>query len=230
MKEAVFIRRVTRFTCEVQLEGKTVPVHLANTGRLLFLREGETCLLRPAASPARRTAWDLYAAMDRGVPVCVDSIEPNRAAYLVLEKELAASHPGAVLEREVTLGDSRLDLLARLPDRLLAVEVKGSTMVRSGISYFPDAPSTRAVKHVHHLRELAEAGHDARILFIVCREDAEAFSPEKDIDPAFTEALAEAVRSGVRVNALLCRCTWPGLEPVRFLPVLMPGHETTPSN
>ena len=224
MQEAVFIARLSRFLCRVMLSGVPVDVHVPNTGRLLFLREGARCLLRPAAAPGRKTAWDLFAAEDMGTLVCVDSLMPNRIAEEVLTAELARTHPGTVLKREVTLGPSRLDFAAETPSGLLAVEVKGSTLVRGGCAFFPDAPSARAVKHMHHLLSLHEHGADARVFFVICRGDAEAFSPESSIDPAFTEAFLAAHDAGVQALALRCCVSEEGVRPDRYLPILLPGR------
>ena len=125
MQEAVFVARLSRFLCRVLLSGTPVNVHVPNTGRLLFLREGAKCFLRPAVSPGRKTAWDLFAAEDHGVLVCVDSLMPNRIAERVLTEELARTFPGAKLLREVTIGESRFDFAAKTPDGLFATEVKG---------------------------------------------------------------------------------------------------------
>ena len=88
MQEAVFAARLSRFLCRVMLSGVPVDVHVPNTGRLLFLREGARCLLRHAAAPGRKTAWDLFATEDVGTLVCVDSLMPNRIAEEVLTADL----------------------------------------------------------------------------------------------------------------------------------------------
>ena len=223
MQEAVFIARLSRFLCRVLLSGTPVNVHVPNTGRLLFLREGAKCFLRPAASPGRKTAWDLFAAEDDGVLVCVDSLMPNRIAERVLTEELARTFPGTKLLREVTIGESRFDFAAKTPKGLFAAEVKGSTLVRNGTAFFPDAPSSRAVRHMLHLKALREQGADARVLFVVCRSDAQAFSPEGEIDPAFTSAFLAAHAAGVRADALRCRVTEDGVFPDVFLPLILPS-------
>ena len=77
---------------------------------------------------------------------------------------------------------------------------------------------------MHHLLDLHEHGADARVLFVICRGDAEAFSPESSIDPAFTGAFLAAYHAGVQALALRCRVSEEGVRPDRYLPILLPGR------
>jgi len=53
--------------------------------------------------------------------------------------------------------------------------------------------------------EALRQGLGAAVIFVVQREDAQAFSPHHGADPAFARALGEAHRSGVMVLAYRCR-------------------------
>ena len=74
------------------------------------------------------------------------------------------------------------------------------------------------------LKALREQGADARVLFVVCRSDAQAFSPEGEIGPAFTSAFLAAHAAGVRADALRCRVTEGGVFPDVFLPLILPSR------
>ena len=67
--------------------------------------------------------------------------------------------PPFTVKREVTAGDSRIDIAAVKPDgETFYLEVKGVTLVREGIAQFPDAPTDRGVKHLHELTRIARKG------------------------------------------------------------------------
>ena len=95
---------------------------------------------------------------------------------------------------------SRVDLMLR--DDTLGtchVEIKNCTMVRDGIARFPDAVTTRGLKHLHELTAQLSAHNRSVMVYFIQRMDAEAFRPADDIDPAYGKALRQAVAQGVEV-------------------------------
>ena len=72
---------------------------------------------------------------------------------------------------------------------------------------FPDAPTLRGTKHMHSLAKAVEAGHRAAVVFVVQRDDCDAFAPNDEADPVFGAALRESVDAGVEVYAFCCRVT-----------------------
>ena len=48
-------------------------------------------------------------------------------------------------------------------------------------------------------------GHRAAVIFVVQREDVQAFSPNDEADPIFGRALREVQAAGVEVYAYRCR-------------------------
>jgi sugar fermentation stimulation protein A len=83
----------------------------------------------------------------------------------------------------------------------MLVEVKGCTLVEDGLALFPDAPTLRGKKHVEELTTAKEESLKASILVLILCEDAEHFSPNFKMDPAFSTALEEAYKKGVNVTA-----------------------------
>jgi len=89
--------------------------------------------------------------------------------------------------------------------------VKSTTLVRGGVAFFPDAVTTRGLKHLHTLTRMVEAGDEALQVFFVQRSDCRVFRPADDIDPSYGQGLRRAVRAGVRVLALRCRVETRGI-------------------
>lgn len=98
------------------------------------------------------------------------------------------------------------------------VEVKSVTLCVNGKGLFPDAPTERGARH---LRELAGAvsGYRAYAVFVAQREDILTVSPNRDTDPKFAEALAEASERGVCLLAYRCRVS---PEEIVFDPAVLP--------
>ena len=207
--EARFIRRLNRFAGVVELHGKEVLVHIANSGRMgeLFV-EGHRVLLQPAAGAHRKTDFDLALVEVGGTLISADARLPNQLVHEAFRqgrmpqfKEYQSSR------REVFYGESRLDLVLDGTGPSCYVETKSVTLVEDGTGLFPDAPTTRGVKHMVSLSKAVAGGHRAAVVFVIQRGDAEAFTPNDKADPQFGAALRKAADKGVEVYAYRCRVT-----------------------
>ena len=207
--EASFIRRLNRFAGIVELNGKEVLVHIANSGRMreMFV-EGRRVLLRPAAGDHRKTAFDLALVDLDSILISVDSRLPNQLVYEAFQQGRLpqfAGYQGA--RREVFYGESRLDLVLEGPAPSCYVETKSVTLVEKDTGLFPDAPTVRGVKHMVSLSKAVASGHRAAVVFVIQRGDAVDFAPNDKADPEFGAALREAADKGVEVYAYRCRVT-----------------------
>jgi sugar fermentation stimulation protein A len=111
------------------------------------------------------------------------------------------------LRAETVCGESRFDFSFQKNGRLCYLEVKGCTLETDGICAFPDAPTTRGVKHLRHLTALSKEGFGAYVLFVIQMEDVRFLHPNDATDPAFGQALREASAAGVQVLAMDCAVT-----------------------
>ena len=200
----VFLSRLSRFSARAIVGGREQTVHVKNTGRLReLLIPGAEAVLCPSDSPGRKTAYDLVAVRHDGRYVNIDSQAPNAAAAELMVR----LYPGCALRRERVFGSSRFDLFLEREELRLFTEVKGVTLVRDGTAFFPDAPTERGRKHLLELAQARSAGYAASVLFLVQRDDALCFSPNRETDPAFADALAEAAAAGVEVLCFDCEVT-----------------------
>ena len=123
------------------------------------------------------------------------------------------------VRREVTFGDSRLDLMLEGPNGRCYVEVKSVTLVENGVALFPDAPTARGAKHLCTLKTVMEAGHRAAVVFVIQRSDAMAFATSDPADPDLAAALRSAMSVGVEAYAYTCEVTERSICLDRFLPI-----------
>jgi sugar fermentation stimulation protein A len=206
---ATFIKRDNRFRVTVRVEGHLVWAHLPNSGRLReLLVPGRRVLLAAAQAPGRLTAYDLLMVDLDGTLVSIDARLPSRLLYETLQAGRLEEFAGyAQVRREVTYGQSRLDLvLEGGPDGgQCFIEAKSVTLVKEGVAFFPDAPTQRGRRHLGELARARAEGHRTAVVFVVQRDDTIRFSPHDEADPAFGQALREAAKAGVEVYAYKCR-------------------------
>jgi sugar fermentation stimulation protein A len=206
---ATFVKRDNRFRVTVRMEGHPVWAHLPNSGRLReLLVPGRPVLLAAAQALGRLTPYDLLMVDLDGTLVSIDARMPSRVLYEALQAGRLEEFAGyAEVRREVTYGQSRLDLvLERGPDDgRCFIEAKSVTLVEDGVALFPDAPTQRGRRHLGELARARAEGHRAAVVFVVQRDDATSFSPHDEADPAFGQALREAAQAGVEIYAYKCR-------------------------
>ena len=208
MVHGKFLKRLNRFTVLVQIDGREVKAHLANSGRLgELLVPGHTVLLAPVESENRKTKYDLCLIQTESKAwVSADARLPNKLFH-----EAFSSHALKPflkydkIQPEVTFGQSRLDFKLKNASEYCIVEVKSITLVEDGIGYFPDAPTERGRKHLKELLQIKKEGHRAAAVFVVQRSDAQSVIPNDDADPEFGETLRDVFHQGVEVYAYRCR-------------------------
>ena len=208
------MRRVNRFRVTVAIGGVEVDAHLPNSGRLTeLLTLGRECWLEPAGNPRRKTAFDLKLVAYVGTLVSVDARLPNPLLAEALEDQrLAPFRHARGFDREVFLGDSRIDFQLRMPGGILWIETKSVTLVEDGVALFPDAPTARGSRHLRSLAEAARGEDQAAVVFVVQRSDAQLFAPHASADPLFARTLRQAADGGVGVYAWSCRVSRGAIE------------------
>lgn len=229
----IFVDRPNRFIAHVEIEGKIETVHVKNTGRCKeLLIPGCRVILedfrdngdRPH-NKTRKTQFDLiavYKKLDNSHPlykeneyllINMDSQAPNKVAYEwlnSLQKEDAFN----LIKPEFTYGKSRIDFYMekRSPNSLtdldsqqkFLMEIKGCTLEKNGIGYFPDAPTERGVKHLYELAQATEQGFNCSIGFVIQIPNVKKVLPNIETHPEFGKALDFAKASGVQIIYLLC--------------------------
>ena len=203
ISKAIFISRPNRFIANVRMDsGEIEAVHVKNTGRCReLLKEGSEVYLSRSDSPGRSTRYDLIAAEKPGSGLFnIDSQAPNAAVKEWLEKQAYD-----LVRPEYRYGDSRIDFyMERGSDRYL-LEVKGCTLEKNGVGYFPDAPTERGTKHLRELTASISDGIIAGIAFVIQAECFSEVLANEETDPAFAQALREAENAGVDVLFCICR-------------------------
>lgn len=206
MRQGKFLARPNRFIAHVEMDGNAQICHVKNTGRCKeLLLPGCTVWCQESDKPERKTKYDLITVQKGDRLINMDSQAPNVAA----REWLLAGGLGMIedLRAEVFHGDSRFDFSFRKDGVTCFLEVKGVTLENGGICAFPDAPTTRGVKHLEGLARLQQEGFGAYVLFVIQMKDVLFLHPNHNTDPAFAKALKDAADAGVHILAMDCAVT-----------------------
>lgn len=198
---AIFLERLNRFIARVEMNGQVETVHVKNTGRCReLLMSGSEVWLARSGNPERKTKYDLIAVRKQtGVLFNIDSQAANAATLEWLRKQAWDE-----IRPEFSYGTSRVDFFMRRGTEKYLMEVKGCTLERDGVGFFPDAPTERGTKHVRELIHAVAEGYHAVLAFVIQMDGVSEVRPNRATDPAFADILEEAVRRGVRILFLPC--------------------------
>jgi sugar fermentation stimulation protein A len=133
--------------------------------------------------------------------VGVNTLVPNQLVKASTTREKIRALQGyKMIRTEVRYGqNSRIDLLLENGENRCFVEVKNCTLVEDGVAYFPDAVTSRGLKHLVELQKELRKGSRCVMFYLVQRMDAKRFRPADHIDPAYGEELRRAVTNGVEI-------------------------------
>ncbi len=214
---ATLLKRYKRFLVDVKLQsGETVTAHCPNTGSMAGCSEpGRKVYMSVHDNPRRKYkyTWELIA-MPTSL-VGVNTLVPNRLVSKSIEQQLIPElSQYNEVKREVKIGEhSRIDLLLTgSSDERCYVEIKNCTLVNEGVAQFPDAVTTRGLKHIIELENLVKAGHRCMMFYFIQRMDARVFRPADHIDPAYGRRLRQAAEKGIEILAYDVRISLQRIE------------------
>lgn len=202
LTRGTLVKRYKRFMADVELaSGEVVTAHCPNSGSMKTCsRPGRPVYLSYHDNPKRKLkyTWEMID-MPTSL-VGVNTQVPNRLIFKSLKGNGIAELKGYQrVAREVNVpGNARLDILLSNPDETRCyVEIKNCTLVENGVASFPDAVTTRGLKHLVEMQKLAASGSRCVIFFLVQRMDADVFEPADRIDPSYGVELRRALENGV---------------------------------
>ncbi len=206
LEEGRLLRRYKRFLADIERpDGETLTVHCPNTGAMTGCTpEGARVWLSHSDSKTRKYphTWELVETPE-GM-ACIHSARANAVVREGFELGLVPGfddYPD--IRSEVKYGEgSRADLLLEGECGRVFIEVKSVTLWRAGgVGAFPDAVSERGRKHIRELQSVLAPDTRGLLLFCVFHRGIERVCAAGDIDPAYRDALAEALDAGLEVQA-----------------------------
>jgi len=216
------IMRYKRFMADVKLRnGHLVTAHCPNSGSMLACCEpGRSVYISRQNRPSRRLKYTWEMIEMPASLVGINTNVPNRLARAAILADTVPELSGySHVRSEVKYGEnSRIDLLLERGEQKCFVEVKNCTLMEDGVAYFPDAVTSRGLKHLKELQNQVRSGHRAVMFYVVQRMDTKLFKPADHIDPAYGQELRSAAETGVEIIVYDVALDMAAIELNRRLP------------
>lgn len=216
------INRYKRFLTDVRLDnGEVVVAHCTNSGSMkTCIEEGAEVYLTHHNDPKRKTQYTWEMIKINGDWIGINTSHPNKIAFdAVVGEEIEKLKGYTTVKREVKKGKSRIDIYAANEQEECFIEVKNVTMKSGQKAIFPDAVTSRGLKHLEELMQAKQEGYRAVMLYVIQRMDVQSFGMADAIDPAYGAKLREALIAGVEVIPVQVRVTPHEIKIVRELPI-----------
>ncbi len=226
MQQGVLRKRYKRFLADIETgSGEIFTAHCPNTGAMTGCAEpGSPVWYSRSDNPKRKYPHTLEFVQTAAGYV---SVNTGRANALVAEALVngtiveLAGNTAIKPEAKIPEGDGRFDFRVELATKVAFVEVKSTTLlVGEGLGAFPDAVSSRALKHVHALVRRVQAGDRAVLIFCAQHCGIEVVRAAHEIDVKYATALGNAAAQGVEVLAYGCTTDLSEMRIDRKLPFL----------
>ena len=211
-----FVKRYKRFFADVKIKNQIITAHCPNTGSMYgLLNSGNKVWVSKSNNPNRKLKYTLEIIEKNRSKIGINTISSNKIVHHALRNNLIKEFKDIKqIKPETKFGtNSRFDFLILNNKDNIFLEVKNVTLSRKeGIAEFPDAVTTRGLKHINELIKANKKGYKIFILFLIQRDDCSSFSIANDIDPDYSKALGKAVKNKLNILCYDCKFSSKGIE------------------
>ena len=211
-----FVKRYKRFFVDVKINNRIITAHCPNTGSMMgLLNTNNKVWLSRSENPERKLKYTLQIIEDKKSMVGVNTHLSNKIVLKALEENLIKDLKNLDnIKSEVKFGrDTRFDFLVSKNNKKIFIEVKNVTLSRkNGVAEFPDAVTTRGLKHINELINASKKGFETYLLFLIQRNDCNQFKIAQDIDPDYYKLLTEAVKKKLNIICYDCKFSPKGIK------------------
>ncbi len=210
------IKRYKRFFVDIKINNQIVTAHCPNTGSMYgLLKEGNKVWLSKSNNPNRKLKYTLEIIENNNSKVGINTHSSNKIVLNALQNNSIDEFKNiSNIKPETKFGtNTRFDFLISSKKSKIFIEVKNVTLSRrKKIAEFPDAVTTRGLKHINELLKASEKNYKIYILFLVQRDDCKFFSIARDIDPDYANALNKAVKKKLNILCYDCKFSSKGIK------------------
>ena len=212
----LFIKRYKRFFVDIKISNKIITAHCPNTGSMYgLLKKGNKVWISKSNNPNRKLKYTLEIIEDENSKVGVNTHSTNKIVYHALQNNLIEGFDNILeIKQEVKFGlNTRFDFLVSSKKYKAFIEVKNVTLSREkDLAEFPDAITTRGLKHINELLKASKKNYKIFILYLIQRDDCKSFAIAKDIDPNYSNALSKAVKNKLNILCYDCKFSSKGIK------------------
>ena len=212
----LLIKRYKRFFADIKIKNQIVTAHCPNTGSMQgLLNAGNKVWISKTDKPNRKLKYTLEIIESGKSKVGVNTHSSNKIVYHALKNNLINELKDfREIKPEAKFGENtRFDFLVFKKKNKAFIEVKNVTLSRNKkIAEFPDAITTRGLKHINELVKASKKNYKIFILYLIQRDDCNSFTIAKDIDPYYANALAKAVKNKLKILCYDCKFSPKGIK------------------
>ncbi len=210
------IKRYKRFFVDIKIGNNTVIAHCPNTGSMLgLLKPGNKVWLSKSDDPKRKLKYTLQIIKDKNSKVGVNTHLTNKIVLNALNNKVIKNFKNIdTVKQEIKFGkNTRFDFLVLEGSKKSFIEVKNVTLSRQKkVAEFPDAVTSRGLKHIQELLKAKKKGYKIYLLFVIQRDDCDKFELAKDLDPKYCELLTKAVKKKLNILCYDCKFFAKGIK------------------
>ena len=211
-----FIKRYKRFFVDVKIKDKTITAHCPNTGSMYgLLKKGNKVWVTKSDNPNRKLKYTLQIIEDKKSKVGVNTHLTNKIVHHALENNLIREFDKKIqVKPETKFGtNTRFDFLITQKKFKAFIEVKNVTLSRiKNLAEFPDAITSRGLKHINELLKASNMGYKIFILYLIQRDDCKLFKIAEDVDPEYSNSLIKAVKKKLNILCYDCKFLTKGIK------------------
>ena len=212
----LLIKRYKRFFADVKVNNQILTVHCPNTGSMHgLLDEGNKVWISKSNNFKRKLKYTLEIIEVKKTKVGINTHSTNKIVHDALQNNLIKEFNDNVdIKPETKFGaNTRFDFLVSSKNYQSFIEVKNVTLSRKrNLAEFPDAETLRGLKHIRELIKASKKKFKVYILFVIQRNDCNAFTIAKDIDPNYANALSKAVKNNLKILCYDCKFSPKGIK------------------
>ena len=212
----LLIKRYKRFFVDVRVNNQILTVHCPNTGSMHgLLDQGNKVWISRSNNPKRKLKYTLEIIEVKKIKVGVNTHSTNKIVHDALQNNLIKEFNNNMdIKPETKFGaNTRFDFLVSSKKYQSFIEVKNVTLSRKrNLAEFPDAETSRGLKHIGELIKASKKKFKVYILFVIQRNDCNSFSIAKDIDPNYANALSKAVKNNLKILCYDCKFYSKGIK------------------
>jgi len=211
-----FIKRYKRFFVDVKIKDKTITAHCPNTGSMYgLLKKGNKVWVTKSDNPNRKLKYTLQIIEDKKSKVGVNTHLTNKIVHHALKNNLIKEFDKKIeIKPETKFGtNTRFDFLITQQKFKAFIEVKNVTLSRiKNLAEFPDAITSRGLKHINELLKASNMGYKIFILYLIQRNDCKLFKIAEDVDPEYSNSLIKAVKKKLNILCYDCKFSSKGIK------------------
>ena len=210
------IKRYKRFFVDVKIKNKTITAHCPNTGSMYgLLQKGNKVWVTKSDNPNRKLKYTLQIIEDKKSKVGVNTHLTNKIVHHALKNNLIKEFDKKIeIKPETKFGtNTRFDFLITQKKFKAFIEVKNVTLSRiKNLAEFPDAITSRGLKHINELLKASNMGYKIFILYLIQRDDCKLFKIAEDVDPEYSNSLIKAVKKKLNILCYDCKFLTKGIK------------------